>query len=333
MKKVRIGIVGPGNIAHRFANAAKNVANAEITAVASRTKENADAFGDKFGIPYRFSSYEDMAKSDVIDAAYIAVPHSCHIECSILMLKNKKNVICEKPLAVNQKECEEMIAAAKDNDVLLMEAMWARLVPGTLKMLEIAKSGILGDIRSAQGKFCYTMDEDEMEHHVLKNENGGGSLLDVGVYCLNFAKWYLGTEVEDISAFSDNFNNIDAHTEVLIKYKNGAIAALSSAVLLRKESGGFIYGTKGFAQLDRCYAPEKIKLIFNDGREEEIHVPYSGNGFEEQIEHFANLILSGKKESPVNTFEQSLFIANQMDKIRQKIGIKYPQDNTIFHKN
>ncbi len=326
MKKVRIGIVGPGNIAHRFANAIKNVKNAELVAVASRAKENADIFGDEFNIPYRFSSYEDMAKSDVIDAAYIAVPHSGHKDCSILMMENGKNVICEKPMAVNKRECEEMIACAEKNNVLLIEAMWASLVPGTLRMKKIVESGVLGDIRCVEGKFCYTMDEDEMDHHVLKNANGGGSLLDVGVYCLNFAKWYLGTDIADFSAYSDNFNGIDSHTHILIKYKSGAIASLSSAVLLRKEGGGFIYGTKGFAQLDRCYAPQTIKLNLNDGTKEEINIPYSGNGFEEQIEHFANLILQGKKESTVNTFEQTLFIANQMDEIRKKIGITYPQD-------
>ncbi len=327
MEKVRIGIVGAGNIARRFADAIKNVDNAQLVAVASRTRGNAEKFGDKFNIQYRFSSYEDMAKSDVIDAAYIAVPHSGHKECSMLMMKNKKHVICEKPLAVNKKECEEMIVCAKENNVLLMEAMWASFVPGTLKMLEIVKSGVLGDIRCAEGKFCYTMDEDEMDHHVLKNENGGGSLLDVGVYCLNFAKWYLGTDIEKFSAFSDNAGGVDAHTQVLLKYRNGAMASLSSAVLLRKEGGGFIYGTKGFAQLDRCYAPQTIKLKFNDGKEEEISAPYSGNGFEEQIRHFADLILTGKKESPVNTFAQSLFIANLMDEIRKQIGIQYPQDD------
>ncbi len=326
MKKVKIGIVGPGNIAHRFANAIKNVSNAELVAVASRTHENADKFGDEFNIPYRFSSYEAMAKSDVIDAAYIAVPHSGHKECSILMMSNKKHVICEKPMAVNKKECEEMIACAKENDVLLMEAMWASFVPGTLKMKELVNSGVLGDIRCVEGKFCYTFDEDEMNHHALKNENGGGSLLDVGVYCLYFAKWYLGTDIETFTAYSDNYNNVDAHTHILIKYKNSAIASLSSAVLLRKEGGGFIYGTKGFAQLDRCYSPQKILLNLNDGTKEEISVPFSGNGFEEQIEHFAEMILQGKTESPDNTFEQSLFIANQMDEIRKQIGVIYPQD-------
>ena len=132
MKKIRFGIVGTGTIAHRFAEAIKNVENAELVAVASRAKETAEKFGDEFDIPVRFDSYEKMAQSDVIDAAYIAVPHSGHIGCSCLMMNNGKHVICEKPMAVNEKEAEEMFRCAKENDVLLMEAMWARLVPGTI---------------------------------------------------------------------------------------------------------------------------------------------------------------------------------------------------------
>ena len=91
--KIRFGIVGTGTIAHRFAEAMKNVTCAELVAVASRTKENADNFADEFNIPVRFDSYEKMAQSDVIDAAYIAVPHSGHIGCSMLMMNNKKHVI------------------------------------------------------------------------------------------------------------------------------------------------------------------------------------------------------------------------------------------------
>ena len=99
-----------------------------------------------------------------------------------------------------------------------MEAMWGRVVPGTVRLLEIVDSGILGDIRSVEGKFCYTMDEDEMDHHVFKTEHGGGSLLDVGVYGLNFASWYLGKDVKEITAHADIFNGVDSHTCVLMKY-------------------------------------------------------------------------------------------------------------------
>lgn len=325
-EKIRFGIVGTGTIAHRFAQAIQNVENAELVAVASRAKETAEKFGDEFNIPLRFDSYEKMAESDAIDAAYIAVPHSGHIGCSCLMMKNKKHVLCEKPMAVNSREAEEMFRCAEENGVLLMEAMWARLVPGTIEMLELVKNGILGDILGVEGKFCYTMDEDEMDHHVFNPENGGGSLLDVGVYGLNFASWYLGKDVVDINAQSDFYNGVDSHTCALIKYGNGAIADISSAILLRKPNEGYVYGTKGYAYLRRFYAPQEIELHFNDGKSRTISVPYKGNGFEEQITHFSECVSLGLTKSPVVTPEQTLYITKQMDEIRKLTGIVYPQD-------
>ncbi len=324
--KVRFGIVGTGTIGHRFAEAIKNTDNAELVAVASRTRERAEAFGDEFDIPVRFDSYEKMAQSDVIDAAYIAVPHSGHKDCSCLMMNNKKHVLCEKPMAVNTAEAEEMFDCAEKNNVLLMEAMWARLVPGTLKMLELVKEGVFGDILGVEGKFCYTMDEDEMDHHVFKPEYGGGSLLDVGVYGLNFAEWYLGRDVQKISALADVVEGVDRHTCAAIKFKNGAIADISSAIMLRKPNEGYVYGTKGYARLQRFYAPREIEIFLNNGEREKIAVPYKGNGFEEQIEHFSDCVQKNLGESPVVTPGQTLYITRQMDEIRNLIGVDYPQD-------
>lgn len=326
MKKLRFGIVGTGNIAHRFAEAVKNVPDAELSAVASRKQDTAVAFADEFNIPNRFGSYEAMAQSDVIDCAYIATPHSLHKECAILMLNGKKHVICEKPIAVTAKEAEEMFRSAKENGCFLMEAMWARLVPGTKKLIDIIKNGTIGEIKGLEGKFCYTFDEDEMDHHALKPENGGGSLLDVGVYGLNFAKWYLGEDTEEILSQADYYNGTDSHMNVLIKYKNGTLAYISSATLLRKPNEGYIYGTKGYIHVNRFYAPQEIEIRLSDGTTEVIKAPYKGNGFEEQIIHMCECINNNLLTSPVNTPESTLYIMRQMDSIRKSTAVFYPQD-------
>lgn len=326
MEKLRFGIVGTGNIAHRFASAIGNTQGAVLAAVASRTEAGAAAFGDEFHIPKRFSSYEAMARSDAIDAAYIAVPHSGHMACSMLMMEHGKHVLCEKPMAVNRAEAARMFACARENKVLLMEAMWARLVPGTLKMLELVQAGVLGEIRGVEGKFCYTMDEDEMDHHVLKNEYGGGALLDVGCYGLHFASWYLGEEIAHISAAADLYHETDCHTCVLLKYKNGALAELSSATLLRKPNEGYVYGTKGYARLPRFYAPQEIYLELQGRPSEKLCVPYAGNGFEEQIEHFCACVREELPESPLLPQRQTLDMLALSDRIREKIGVRYPQD-------
>lgn len=326
MKKIRFGIVGTGNIAHRFASAIANVECAELSAVASRTKENAEKFGEEFNIPCRFDSYEAMAASDAIDAAYIAVPHSGHMPCSCLMMEHGKHVLCEKPIAVNAREAELMFDCAKKNNVFLMEAMWARLVPGTIKLLELIKEGKLGELQGAEGRFCYTLDEDEMDHHVLKAEHGGGSLLDVGVYALSFARWYLGEEIIKCDAAASKIGEVDAHTCVQLQYASGAVAQLSSAIMLRKPNEGRIYGTKGYVHLERFYAPQKLEFRLNDGTEERIELPYEGNGFEEQIRHVCRCVSEGLTESPVVTPASTLFVMRQMDAIRAATGIRYPQD-------
>lgn len=327
MKTIRFGIVGTGTIAHRFAQAIRNVPGVELAAVASRGKQTGDAFAAEFGIPRVFVGYETMAQSDAIDAAYIAVPHSGHCTCSCLMLQNGKHVLCEKPMAVTAEEGERMFRTAKENGVLLMEAMWARLVPGTLKMLELVQSGVLGDIQSVEGKFCYTMDEDEMDHHVFHPEHGGGALLDVGVYGLHFAQWYLGRDVRTIDARAVLYGGVDAHTCLLMQYANGAIADLSAAILLRKPNEGYVYGSRGYAHLPRFYAPQQIELHLHGQETQTIGTPYAGNGFEEQIAHFRDCVRRGQEESPVVTPSYTLFVLRQMDAIRKKICVRYPQDS------
>ena len=149
----------------------------------------------------------------------------------------------------------------------------------------------------------------------------------MGVYGLNFASWYLGYDVESIDARASVFGGVDSHTAVLMKYKNEAIADISSAILLRKPNEGYVYGSLGFARLPRFYAPQEIELSFNDGRRETISVPYKGNGFEEQIAHFCQCINEGLTESPLIPHSQTLYITKQMDEIRRLISITYPQDS------
>lgn len=326
MRPLRFGIVGTGTIAHRFARAICNVPQAQLAAVASRSAETGAAFAREFEIPLWFDSYESMAQSDAINAAYIAVPHSGHVGCTCMMLRSGKHVLCEKPMAVTAAEGERMFRLARENGVLLMEAMWARLVPGTLKMLELVRQGALGDILAVEGKFCYTMDEDEMDHHVFRPEHGGGALLDVGVYGLHFARWYLGEDVQSMSAQASIFDGVDKHTCVLLRYASGAIADLSSAILLRKPNEGYVYGSRGYAYLPRFYAPRRIELYLSDGTQQTIETPYAGNGFEEQIAHFCACVAQGLPASPVVTPESTMYVLRQMDAIRRQIGVQYPQD-------
>ncbi len=328
IRTIRWGIIGTGVIAHRFAEACKRTPNAELAAVASRTADGAKRFGDEFDIPHCFSSYMSMAESDVIDAVYIATPHGSHADNAVMCMNKGKPVLCEKPITLNSSELMRMLDCAEKNNVFLMEAMWARLVPGTIKLHKLVADGIIGEVRGIRSSFCYDM-SDERDHHVFDPAEGGGSLLDVGCYCLSFADWYSNSEVESITAVADvGTSKTDEHCCVTIKYKNGAIAELSSATTVRKPNEGYIFGTKGYIRVARSYAPQKIELFIDGNEPEVIETPYYGNGFEEQITEASDCIRTGKVQSDIITHAQSVKIMKQMDTIRSIVGVRYPPDTS-----
>lgn len=320
MDRIRWGIVATGTIARRFAQAVKRVEDADLAAVASRSKESADKFADEFGIPHRFGSYEALAAFDGVDAVYIATPHALHTPNAILMLNHGKAVLSEKPMAVNLESLDQMIAAAQANKRLLVEGMWARLVPGTLKLLELVGQGIIGPVRGIQAVFSYDM-RDEPDHHAFDPAYGGGSLLDVGCYALHFASWFAGSSVEEIKAVADvgAVSRVDEQCAILLRHENNVLAALNSGMTLRRPSDGFLFGDLGYIQMTRFYAPERFTVHLYDGETTQHETPYIGNGFEEQIIDFHRLLRAGQLESDVIPFAQSREIARQMDEIRRQV--------------
>ena len=146
MKKIRWGIVGPGNIANKFAVAIKNVECAELAAVAARSMEKGSEFAARYGIPKVFGGYDAMAASDEVDAVYIATPHPFHKPCAELCLKAGKHVLCEKPLCINEAQAVALKECAKEHGVFLMEAMWTRFLPAVKEACAIVASGAIGEV-------------------------------------------------------------------------------------------------------------------------------------------------------------------------------------------
>lgn len=324
MNKIRWGIVGPGCIANKFADAIKNVDTAKLVAVASRTKENGEKFAHKHGIDIVFSSYEDMAKSNDVDAVYIATPHPFHLPCAQLFLNAKKHVLCEKPLCVNAAQAEVLKKCAEENGVFLMEAMWTRFLPAVKEIEEMVKSGVIGEVSGVSADFCYAS-APEIESKLFENHMAGGSLLDVGVYALHFVSIFLGDEPDEICSLAKIGYDVDLHTQVVLKYKNGAIASVSSAIDLQKREDAYIYGTKGYIYIPVFYGAKDF-YVYTDGKETHIEKPSMGDGFEEEIYEVCRCINMGKIQSDILPVEKSIKILNQMDVIRKQIGVKYPLD-------
>ncbi|MBR5586613.1 MAG: Gfo/Idh/MocA family oxidoreductase [Clostridia bacterium] len=327
MKKIRWGIAGPGTIANKFAKAVKNVEGAELVAVAARSVEKGRAFAEKYDIPEVFEGFEAMAMSDKVDAVYVATPHPFHKSSAEIFLNNKKHVLCEKPICVNAAQAKALKECAAKNGVFLMEAMWTRFLPAIKEAAELVKNGEIGDVLGIEADFCYRIETEE-DPKVFDNSLAGGGLLDVGVYGLHFASIFLGNSPEKISAVANVENGVDLHTAATLKYKNGAVAVITSAINLHKPETAYIYGTKGHIYLPNFYgANELFVAVGGDARY--IENSAMGDGFEEEIIEVCDCIRAGKTESDILPLDESIAILGQMDEIRKQIGVKYPLEGEI----
>ena len=265
-----------------------------------------------------------MAKSELVDAVYIATPHPFHKECAELFLNAGKHVLCEKPLCVNEKQAKELKACAEKNKVFLMEAMWTRFLPAIIEAQEIVKSGKIGKVLGVSADFCYAIEPEE-DPKVFKNEMAGGSLLDVGAYGIHFASLFLGSDPEKIVSVADVKDGADIHTNLLLKYKNGAIANITSAIGVQKPATACVFGSKGQILIPEFYSATELFVSTGD-EENYIAEDCIGDGFEEEIIEVCECIQNGKTQSDVLPLDESIKILKIMDTVREQIGVKYPLD-------
>ncbi|MBE7050836.1 MAG: Gfo/Idh/MocA family oxidoreductase [Ruminococcaceae bacterium] len=321
MKKIRWGIVGPGFIANKFADALSNVDDAVLFAVSSTNVSKAEDFARIHNIPKVFETYEQMAISDEIDAVYISTIHPFHKPSAEIFIKNKKHVLCEKPLCVNANEARKLQSLAKENNVFLMEAMWTAFLPAIECAKKLVSDGVIGEVKSTRASFCYRMEPSE-DPKLFDNSLAGGSLLDVGVYGLYFSSLFSKGKPECISSVSRVENGVDLQMEVLLRYPSNVLSLVSSAIDLEKEEDAVIYGTEGMITIPHFYRADTLYVKKGDSQKC-IEKPFLGNGFEEEIIHFTECVNNNLSQSPIHPLEKSIEILEIMDEIRKNDGIIY----------
>ena len=320
-KNIRWGIIGLGKIANKFATDLASIEHVELVAVASRNIQNANNFAEKHNAKKAYSSYEELAKDSNVDAVYIATPHSFHKEHAILCLRNKKAVLCEKPFAMNLSEVTEMIEAAKENNVLLMEALWSFFLPHFTYVLDLVKSEKFGKLKSLEADFGFHTPYNT-DSRLFKKELGGGSLLDIGIYPIFAALATLG-EPDAIDASATFFENgADASCDMVFQYKN-AKATLKSTLLEETPSIAILKFEKAIVKLNRQFHQSSSITIIQNNTEEIINFDFKTIGYNYETEHFNNLLRAGEKESNMMTFEFSKNLINTLDKVRGIIGLTY----------
>ncbi len=320
-KIINWGIIGLGNIANKFAQDLLTIPDAKLYAVASRSQENANTFASKYNVTKAYGSYEDLTKDPNIDAVYIATPHALHKENTLLCLENGIAVLCEKPFAMDANEVNQMIAKAKEKNVLLMEALWTYFLPHYQFVLETLKNKTYGKVLKLEADFGFYSELDDSSR-LFKKSLGGGSLLDIGIYPIFAALSTLGIP-NKIEANATFFNNgADASCNMIFKYDN-TTAHLKSTLLADTATEAIFYCETGTIKINSMFHQPSTVTIISNGKEETLDFNDYAIGYKYETLHFNELIRQGKTESDVMTFEFSKQLIKTLDDVRKVINLNY----------
>ena len=321
----KVGIIGAGWIAEKMAEALAPLEDYCVYAIASRSIGKATEFAGRWNIPKAYGSYEDMVKDNDVDLVYIATPHSHHFPHAMLALNAGKPVLVEKAFTANAAEAEELIETARSKGLFITEAIWTRYMPLSHKVKEIMESGIIGKPRVITATLCYMM---EFKERILRPDLCGGALLDLGVYALNFARMYLGTDiVRTVSNCHMGPTGIDLQECISLSYADGKMANLQAGTLCLNDRQGIINGTEGYIRVDNINCPEVVEVYRNYELVERYVKPEDMvNGYEYQVIEARRCIEAGLPESPMMPHQETLDIMKQMDGLRKEWGVVYPMD-------
>ena len=325
-QKIRWGILGTGNIAHQFARGVSVLTDAELVAVGSRSQETADAFGDEFGVDRRHPSYEALANDPGVDAIYISTPHSLHRENSLLCLNAGKAVLCEKPFMINACEAVDVVDAAREKRLFLMEAMWTRFLPVMVRVKELLAEQTIGDVQMLAADFGFRTNVNP-QHRLFDPALGGGALLDVGVYPVSLASMIFGAPARVAGVAHLGETGVDEQGAMVLGYDGGQIASLYTAVRTNTPHDALIMGTKGSIKINSpWWKPTALTLLVDGADPAVIELPYEGNGYNYEAAEVGRCLRAGKLESDQMPLDETLAIMRTLDQIRAEWGLQYPMD-------
>jgi len=305
------------------------VEDAELVALGSRSIEKARAFADTYPAKNIYGSYEQLAADPDVNAIYIATPHSHHHEHTLLCLQHHKAVLCEKAFAINARQASEMIAAARNKKVFLMEALWSRFLPHFDVVKKMIEGGRIGKLMSMQVNFGFKP-ADPVPQRLFDPKLGGGTLLDIGIYNVFFVHAFMGIPDEIQAIMKPAPSGVDEQLAVQFRYNDGRVAQLLSSFSSNLGTEADIAGDAGRIRLhNRFYEPSTSISYFPDRYDSLQSIPFpkeQGWGYQYQVRHVHDCLHQGLTESPVMTLDYSLELMTLMDRIRGIAGIRYEAD-------
>ena len=325
-EKVRFAVIGTGAITERFIMGAKKTEKIEIKAVYSRTMERGRDFAEKYEIETVYDDLYRLAEDTEIDAVYIASPTSCHANQAILMMRNKKHVLCEKPMASNMHELESMFYIARENKVILLEAIRSVFTPG----YELIKKRLpeLGTIRRVNLNYCqYSSRYDKFKAGKVENafrpELSNGAIMDIGIYCVHFLVSLFGKPYSLSAKGLVLPGSIDGMGTLIGKYKD-----MQTEIIYSKITNSYIpseiQGEKGNVVFYPLAAPEKIRFILRNEKEDVIRPELIQPDLYYEIEAFLKMIKGESSPEVYNRYSADTI--QLLDEARKQMDIVFPAD-------
>ncbi|XXT20314.1 Gfo/Idh/MocA family oxidoreductase [Sorangium sp. So ce429] len=304
-RKIRYAVVGAGNIAQvavlpAFENAAEN---SELVALVSGDPDKLAALGERYGVAERggYDALEDVLKRSRADAVYIALPNTMHREYTERAAAAGVHVLCEKPMAMTEEDCEAMIRATKDRGVKLMIAYRLHFEEANLKAIEIARSGKLGQVRAFTSLFTQVVRPGDIR---TRSDEGGGALFDLGVYCVNAARYLFREEPSEALALSLRLDekrakDVDETTSAILRFPSGAVAQFTVSQGLSSVSSFRIAGTEGDLRVEPAFDyTADIKHYLTVGGKTEEKTYKKRDQFAPELVYFSRCVLEDKEPEP-----------------------------------
>ncbi len=306
-RRVRYAVVGLGHIAQvavlpAFRHASEN---SELVALVSDDPVKRDALARRYRLSqvYDYRGYADCLASEEVDAVYIALPNHLHRDYAIAAAEAGKHVLCEKPLAVTEKECEEIIDAASRKGVRLMTAYRLHFEGANLEAIETVRSGRLGLPRLFASVFTMPVEDDD-NIRLGPHEKGGGPIYDIGIYCINAARYLFRDEPTEVSAWSatrdaKRFEKSGEMMACLLRFPEERLASFTCSFGAADEGWYEVVGTKGSLHLDPAYEyAQPLELsVTVDGRTRKQKFA-KRDQFAAELVHFSDAVLRGKDPEP-----------------------------------
>jgi len=322
---LRVGIIGTGWIAEKAAITLNGLTECEVYAVGSRKKETAEAFAAKWNIQKAYGSYADLIADPNVDLVYIGTPHSHHFDVTKEALLAGKPCLVEKAFMANYRQAKEIIDLAHEKKVFLAEAIWTRYQPVVKMMRDLISSGRIGEPRLLTATLGYSMGD---KPRIMRPDLCGGALLDLGVYALNFARMFFPADIVSMeSQCVKSKTGMDLTNTISLVLSDGMLCNLQSSAQCVGDNIGVIAGTEGNLIIDNINNPQKITVNGPDRTYiETIHVPQQITGYEYQFLACRKALIDELSEPREMPHEETLYIMQLMDSLREKWGVRYPMD-------